>query len=154
MFNPLRSLVLASLAIGVMGASIAIGNVNGKYDTEGTYKLKFAGGGGTFKGTFEGDSRVRGKSFSLDSETDSGCDLSGKGKATEKIEEGRSKARKGKFQSDCGGLGTTKFTLDKGSGSVQENRKGDANSKSKAKASGKGGFAPGSTVTITTRGTD
>ncbi|MEM9253161.1 MAG: hypothetical protein AAGB29_12500 [Planctomycetota bacterium] len=154
MFSPRSGLLLAFLAMGVMSASIAIGNVNGKYDTEGTYKLKFAGGGGTFKGTFEGDSRIKGKGFTLDTETDSGCELTGKGKATEKIEEGRGKMQKGKFTSDCGMLGATKFSIDKGSGSVKENRKGDANSKSKAKATGKGGFAPGSTVTITTRGSD
>ncbi|MEM0913041.1 MAG: hypothetical protein AAGK09_00345 [Planctomycetota bacterium] len=137
-----------------MTASVAIGNnFNGKYDTEGDWTVKFPGGFKA-KGTFEGDSKLGGKSFRLKSETDSGCDLDGKGKLPDKADKGRNKIASGKFTSDCGGAGKTKFIVDKGSGSLQENRKGDAKSKAKVKGEGKGGFGDGATFTASAKGSD
>ncbi|MEO0966356.1 MAG: hypothetical protein AAFY08_14705 [Planctomycetota bacterium] len=150
MFKLHRSLILAFLAIGVLSASVAIGSFNGKYDTEGDWTVKFPSG---FKasGTFEGDGKLGGKKFSLKSETDSGCDLDGKGKLPSKADKGKSKISGGKFTSDCGVSGKTKFSVDKGSGSLKENRKGDANGKVKVKGEGKGGFGDGAKFTASAK---
>jgi hypothetical protein len=153
MLSPIRCLTLSAVAITVMAASVSIAGLGGKYDTEGSWKVNFRGGGSA-TGTFEGNSRVGGKSIRLNSDTNSGCDLDGVAKLPKKVEQGKTKVARGKFVSDCGGAGTTKFMVKNGSGSLKENRKGDANGKLKIKGKGKGGFADRSSFTASARGVD
>ena len=146
-----RPAAIAAACCIVFAGTVAYANFNGKYDTDGSWKVKFSGGGSA-KGTFDGNSKLGGKKFTLKSDTNSGCDLDGKGKLDSKAEQGKNKIVGGRFTSDCGMSGTTKFDVQKGTGSLKENRKGDENSKAKLKAKGKGGFADGSTAPVSARG--
>ncbi|MEM6334746.1 MAG: hypothetical protein AAF823_15540 [Planctomycetota bacterium] len=146
-----RSAAVAAACCIAFAGTVAYANFNGKYDTGGSWKVKF-NGGGSASGTFDGSSKIGGQKFNLKSDTNSGCDLDGKGKLDGKAEKGKNEIVGGKFTSDCGLSGKTRFTVQKGNGTLKENRKGDENSKAKLKATGKGGFANNSTATVKARG--